>query len=158
MDVLEQEGIKAIDIVNSDSDVALSERVRRANLLAKGGECMYISMHSDAHGNGAEWTPASGISVYTSKGQTKSDEFAQIVIDRLQVHFGETVKWRTDKSDGDEDHEENFYVLKKTNCPAILIEAGFHTNKEEASRMLGDQWKNKLTQSLVEAIKIWEEK
>lgn len=158
MHVLEKEGIKAIDIVNSDSDVALSERVRRANLLSKGGECMYISMHSDAHGNGAEWTPASGISVYTSEGQTKSDEFAQIVIDRLQANFGETVKWRTDKSDGDEDHEENFYVLKKTNCPAILIEAGFHTNKEEASRMRGEQWKNKLTQSLVEAIKIWEEK
>ncbi len=156
--VLEKEGIKAIDIVNSDSDVALSERVRRANLLSKGGECMYISMHSDAHGNGAEWTPASGISVYTSEGQTKSDEFAQIVIDRLQANFGETVKWRTDKSDGDEDHEENFYVLKKTNCPAILIEAGFHTNKKEALRMLSEEWKNKLTQSIVEAIKIWEEK
>jgi N-acetylmuramoyl-L-alanine amidase len=158
MDVLEKEGIKAIDIVNSDSDVALSERVRRANLLAKGGECMYISMHSDAHGNGAEWTPASGISVYTSKGQTKSDEFAQIVIDRLQANFGETVKWRTDNTDKDEDKEENFYVLKKTKCPAVLIEAGFHTNKEEATKMLSEDWKNKLTKSLVEAIKIWEEK
>lgn len=158
MDVLEKEGIKSIDIVNSNSDVALSERVRRANLLAKGGECMYISIHSDAHGNGSEWTPASGMSVYTSPGQTKSDEFAQLVIDRLQANFGETVKWRTDKSDGDEDKEENFYVLKETSCPAILIEAGFHTNKEEATKMLSEDWKNKLTKSLVEAIKQWEAK
>jgi N-acetylmuramoyl-L-alanine amidase len=159
MDVLEKEGIKAIDVVNSDSDVALSERVRRANLLAKGGECMYISMHSDAHGNGTEWTPASGISVFTSIGDTgKSDDFAQIVIDRLQVNFGTEVKWRTESTDGDEDKEENFYVLKETKCPAILIEAGFHTNKEEATKMLSEDWKNKLTKSLVEAIKIWEAK
>lgn len=158
MDALEKEGIKSVDIINSESDVSLVERVRRANLLAKGGNCVYISIHSDAHGNGSEWTPASGMSVYTSPGQTKSDEFAQLVIDRLQANFGETVKWRTDKSDGDEDKEENFYVLKETSCPAILIEAGFHTNKEEAKKMLSEDWKNKLTKSLVEAIKVWEEK
>lgn len=158
MDALEKEGIKSVDIINSESDVSLVERVRRANLLAKGGNCVYISIHSDAHGNGSEWTPASGMSVYTSPGQTKSDEFAQLVIDRLQANFGETVKWRTDKSDGDEDKEENFYVLKETSCPAILIEAGFHTNKEEATKMLSEDWKNKLTKSLVEAIKVWEEK
>ena len=158
MEALELENIKAIDIVNSNSDVPLSERVRRANLLAKGGNCLYISMHSDAAGNGTEWNPASGISVYTSPGQTKSDEFAQILIDRLQINFGDTVKWRTDKTDGDEDKEENFYVLKETNCPAVLIEAGFHTNKEEAKRMLTPEWKNKLTRSVVEAIKEWEAK
>lgn len=158
MDALEKEGIKSVDIINSESDVSLVERVRRANLLAKGGNCVYISIHSDAHGNGSEWTPASGMSVYTSPGQTKSDEFAQLVIDRLQANFGETVKWRTDKSDGDEDKEENFYVLKETSCPAILIEAGFHTNKEEATKMLSEDWKNKLTKSLVEAIKQWEAK
>jgi len=79
-----------------------------------------------------------------------------LVIDELQDNFGNTVKWRTDNTDKDEDKEENFYVLKNTNCPAILCELGFHTNKEECLKMLTTEWKNKVVLSIVYAIKKFE--
>jgi N-acetylmuramoyl-L-alanine amidase len=153
---LESEDIKCIDIVASTLDVSLETRVIRANNLAKAKPCVYISIHSDAAGDGVNWHPASGMSVYTSVGQTKSDEFAQLVIDELQESFKDSVKWRTDNTDKDEDKEENFYVLKNTNCPAILCEFGFHTNKEEATKMLTDDWKNKIVVSIICAIKKFE--
>ncbi len=153
---MEQEGIKCIDIVASEQDVALVTRVERANNLSRTKPCVYISIHSDAAGDGSNWHQASGMSVYTSVGQTKSDEFAQLVIDELQDNFKDTVKWRTDSSDKDEDKEENFYVLKNTNCPAILCELGFHTNKEEATKMLTADWKNKVVVSIIYAIKKFE--
>lgn len=153
---LHKEGIRAIDIVNSNEDISLEERVKRANHLHKDTPCVYISIHSDAAGNGAEWHEASGISVYTSPGQTKSDVLASLVIDNLEEQFTNTVKWRKDSSDGDEDKEAHFYVLEKTACPSILIEAGFHTNKLEAQRMLTDEWKNKLINAIVNAIKQFE--
>jgi N-acetylmuramoyl-L-alanine amidase len=153
---LESEDIKCIDIVASTLDVSLKTRVIRANNLAKAKPCVYISIHSDAAGDGVNWHPASGMSVYTSVGQTKSDEFAQLVIDELQENFKDSVKWRTDNSDKDEDKEEDFYVLKNTNCPAILCEFGFHTNKEEATKMLTDDWKNKIVVSIIYAIKKFE--
>jgi N-acetylmuramoyl-L-alanine amidase len=97
------------------------------------------------------------LSVYTSKGDTgKSDDFAELVIDELKEQFGNTVKWRTDNADGDKDKEENFYVLKNTNCPAILCELGFHTNKEEATKMLSAEWKNKCVLAITYAIKKFE--
>jgi N-acetylmuramoyl-L-alanine amidase len=45
-------------------------------------------------------------------------------------------KFRTDYSDGDQDKEENFYLLRKTICPAILSENFFHTNEHECRDIL----------------------
>lgn len=153
---MEAEDIKCINIVASEQDVSLETRVERANKLAKTKPCVYLSIHSDANGDGVSWNPASGMSAYTSKGQTKSDEFAQLAIDELQENFGKEVKWRTDNTDYDEDKEENFYVLKNTTCPSVLFELGFHTNKEEATKMLTAEWKNKIVLSIIYAIKKFE--
>lgn len=156
MNQLAQISIEAKDIVNSTADIPLSKRVKDANELHKTRKCVYISIHSDAAGDGNVWNPASGISVYTSPGQTKSDIFAALAIDELEIQFGNTVKWRKDTTDSDEDKEENFYVLKETSMPAVLLELGFHTNKEEAKRMLTDEWKNKVVAAVVTSIQKWE--
>jgi len=155
MNALHKAGIDCVDIVNSNVDISLSDRCNRANALMKDRKCIYISIHSDAAGN-TGWNDASGISVWTSPGQTKSDIFASIWIDELEAQFGETVKWRKDKRDGDEDQEAKFAVLVGTNMPSILGELGFHTNKEQARRMQTDEWKNKVVASLVSAIQKWE--
>lgn len=156
MTELKKLGIRCLDIVNSDNDISLTERVKRANALAKSDKCVYISIHSDAHGDGVNWTPASGISVFTSPGQTKSDIFASIWIDELENQFGSSVLWRKDSSDGDEDKQAHFYVLKETSMPAVLGELGFHTNKDQATRMLTDEWKKKVVNSVVLAIQKFE--
>lgn len=151
--LLKEHGIDCIDIVDSSSDISLHERVSRANKLSKKKKCIYISIHSDGAGDGLNWHSASGMSVYTSKGQTKSDILADIMIESLQEQFGDTIKWRTDTyTDGDLDKEENFYVLKNTVCPAILCELGFHTNKDEALRMLTKDFKEKIAKSVLNTV------
>jgi len=149
MKAFRENGLECVDVVDSEYDVSLIERVKKANKLSKERKCVYISIHSDANGDGVKWDQASGMSVYTSKGQTKSDIFASIVIDSLQENFLSTIKWRTDKTDGDEDKEENFYVLKNTDCPAILCELGFHTNEAETKRMMTLDYKNKIVDAMV---------
>jgi len=149
MKAFRENGLECVDVVNSEYDVSLIERIKKANKLSKERKCVYISIHSDANGDGVKWDQASGMSVYTSKGQTKSDIFASIVIDSLQENFLSTIKWRTDETDGDEDKEENFYVLKNTDCPAILCELGFHTNEAETRRMMTLDYKNKIVDAMV---------
>lgn len=150
-------GLECVDIVNSNQDVPLSKRVGDANKLAKGRKAIFISIHSDAAGDGTNWHPASGISVYSSKGQTVSDTFASVVIEQLQSKFQSTVKWRFDQTDHDKDKEENFYVLAHTAMPAILCELGFHTNQLEAQRILTPDWKDKIVASLLAAAQRWEQ-
>lgn len=149
-------GLECVDVVDSENDVSLIERVKKANKLSKDRKCVYISIHSDANGDGVKWDQASGMSVYTSKGQTKSDIFASIVIDELYNKFTSTIKWRTNSTDGDKDQEENFYVLKNTDCPAILCELGFHTNEAETKRMMTLDYKNKIVDAMVASAIKWE--
>lgn len=151
-----ENGLDCVDIVDSQLDISLGERVRKANALSKTRKCVYISVHSDAAGDGVTWHPASGISVWTSEGQTKSDVLASLVIDELQEKFGTSIKWRFQNADGDEDSEENFYVLKNTVCPAILCELGFHTNEAETKRMTTTEFKDKIVNAVYEAALSWE--
>lgn len=156
-DHLQALGFETVDVTGgSPEDVPLADRVALANKLGKERPALYISIHSNALGNGEQWNAASGISVHTSKGQTKSDIYASLLIDELQVEFGDTVKWRKDESDGDEDIEDDFYVLRKTSCPAVLIEAGFHTNEQEVKKMMTDDWKVRLVNAVTNACLKWE--
>lgn len=156
MKAFRDNGLECVDVVDSDNDVSLIERVKKANKLSKDRKCVYISIHSDANGDGVKWDQASGMSVYTSNGQTKSDIFASIVIDELYNKFTSTIKWRTNNTDGDKDQEENFYVLKNTDCPAILCELGFHTNEAETKRMMTLDYKNKIVDAMVASAIKWE--
>ena len=153
---LKEYGFEALDIVSSQEDISLKKRIDKANALHLNKKCVYISIHSDACGNGLEWNEAKGISIYTSIGQSKSDVFASLVIDSMEEVMGDSVKWRKDLSDKDEDKEENFYVLKNTNCPAILCELGFHTNMDEANRIQTDEWHTKVVAAIVIAVQKWE--
>lgn len=150
----------AYDIVPEDLDISLIERSKRVNeypLMPINKA--FISIHSDADNSEDKWGKAGGISVWTCKKDNISDEFANIMIDGLMQTFGDTVKWRVDESDGDKDKEADFAVLRRVNpeIPAILIEAGFHTNKAEAKRMLTHEWRDKLANGILIGCVSWRE-
>ncbi len=72
---------------------------------------------------------ARGFSAYTSKGQTKSDTFAEIMIDQFIKRFP-NLRTRIETIDGDKDYEANFTVLMG-NYFAILLEILFQDNIED---------------------------
>ena len=147
---MEKEGLEAIDIINDWQDVSLSERVRRANELHRGRPCVYISIHSDANGNGKEWNSASGIGTYVyEKGSRASNDMAKYMHQELACNFSGIAKDRKIK-------KCNFYVTRVTNCPAVLLELGFHTNKDEVKLIQGEDWKNRVVKSVVDACNVFE--
>jgi N-acetylmuramoyl-L-alanine amidase len=148
LQMCKEENIDAMDIVSSNRDVSLSERVARANALNGYRECIYVSIHSDAFTKES----ANGYSVYTSKGQTQSDDIASVFIDNMQRAFPDH-KLRKDTRDGDEDKEANFYVLKYTKCPAILIENFFMTNEKECLLLMSEEGKYKIALTHFNSIK-----
>lgn len=147
-------GIPFIDVAPDYRDVPLTDRVYQANRIHWSyPRAIYVSIHADAAGDGTQHHPASGVSVYTSPGQTKSDKLASHVLDALKVNLDQDIKWRYDYSDGDADKEENFYVLTKTKSPAILCELGFFTNREQCEKMHTEDWKARCALSIFEGIK-----
>ena len=149
--ILLRNGIEHRLIHDRVSDTPLGERVARANRLhAEKKNCIYLSVHSDAMPDGAHGK-GSGFSVYTSVGKTRSDAIAEVFCKTYQHRLGE-FKLRRDLADGDLDKEEDFYVLRMTKCPALLVENLFFDNREEAEFLLSDSGQQRIAMAMFEAI------
>lgn len=151
---LVKRGYDAERIVRENVDVALTERTRRVNeYCGKLGasNVILISVHCNAAGNGSEWMKARGWSAYTSKGRTKADKLADCLYSIAEsVFVGQRI--RKDMSDGDPDWEENFYILQKTKCPAVLTENFFQDNKEDVDFLLSPEGKKQIVKVHVDGI------
>ena len=154
---LTKKGIRNYIIVPEvDVDVALSKRADRANQYCDEygkDNCLFISVHVNAAGNGTEWMNGRGFSVWTTKGKTKSDEYADIFWDEMNevlTPLGMTM--RKDTSDGDKDYESNFTVIYKTKCAALLTENLFMDNKIDKRFLMTDEGRQAIADGHVNAI------
>ena len=94
---------------------------------------------------------ATGWSCYTCKGQTQSDKLADCLYQAATKNFpGKRI--RTDYSDNDPDWEENFYMLRKTLCVAILSENYFMDNKSDLEYLQSRVGKQTIIDTHVEGI------
>ena len=107
-------------------DLSLPYRVKIANELPA-AETIFISIHCNAHN-----TLARGFEIFTTKGQTKSDPLAESIANAIEPLYKQMkLHLRYDTKDGDKDKELDFYVIKRTNCPAVLLECLFFDNAED---------------------------
>lgn len=150
---LSKQGYDAERIVKENIDVPLTERAKRVNAFCGklgASNVILVSVHCNAAGSG-EWMKARGWSAYTSKGKTKSDALADCLYESARMRFtGQRI--REDRSDGDPDWEENFYILRKTKCPAVLTENFFQDNKEDVAYLLSNEGKQAIVDVHVDGI------
>lgn len=150
----------------------LSARVNYVNSLCKkhgSNNCIYVSIHVNAAGADNKWHTAGGFSVYTSVGNTNADKLAERIYERAFINMQGYQKWmeagkslgcydkhqnpyRTDHSDKDSDLESDFYVLKKTLCPAVLVECLFMDNKSDVEFLLSDVGRHQIERTIMEGI------
>ena len=143
---LKELGIPFYNLVPEDIDIPLGDRCRRANTLyKKDRNCVLISIHANA-GGGTGWE------CWTSVGQTKSDEYATIMCEQFKKDFPDQ-RMRF-ASAAKFDKESNFYILKNTNCPAVLTENFFMDTEKDCRFIMSEEGREKIINAHVEAIKI----
>lgn len=155
--LLEQKGYDVDLVVTETNDIPLKTRVRRVNevcSLIGSHNVLLVSIHANAAGNGATWMKAQGWSAYTTKGVTKSDVAAQCFYAAFEEDFADR-KIRKDMSDGDPDWEEDFYIIRKTPCPAVLLENFFYDNREECQWLLQESTKKRIADAIVKGIEYY---
>jgi N-acetylmuramoyl-L-alanine amidase len=126
------DALSMVDIVRSQEDVPLRERVRRANEMhAEKGNCIYVSIHANAFGYGQEFNNANGVCTFHHVKSPKG----KILANSLQRWLSDLTPFR-DRGVRANETWANFYVLRKTHMPAVLSENGFMTNFDDANRLL----------------------
>jgi N-acetylmuramoyl-L-alanine amidase len=117
-------------------DVSLRSRVRSYNEMTNAqSKAVIISLHANASPN----HNGRGFEIFTSKGETLSDQYATMIGNEFNADsiLVDSFAFRTDyASDGDLDKEADFYVLRKTVAPAVLVEHGFFDNLEDATLLI----------------------
>ena len=105
--------------LGKDVNGSLDERASLSNFH----NCDYfISLHCNA----AAAESASGTEVYVCGKGGKAEELAKYIHDEITDQIG-TVKRGVKTA--------NYAVLKKTNCPAVLVELAFITNLSDSTKL-----------------------
>ena len=135
--LLEARGVTCIMTVAQDdqTDPSLATRVAIANNA--GNVDLFVSIHANAFGDG--WNSANGWEVYTYQSGGIA-EMAAKAVEQATIDSGAGLKNRGCKT-------ANFYVIKNTTMPAILIEHGFYTNLEECEKLKSDSFRDILAQA-----------
>jgi N-acetylmuramoyl-L-alanine amidase len=125
-------GVHVERVYSDRTDTPLATRVRTANSIYNSltatdkKRCVFISLHSDAHSS----PDTRGCKIFRNADTRDLDKrslelakMAQGFIEAMGIPELTRVGIHT---------APNFFVLKHTEMPAILIERGFHTNKDDA--------------------------
>lgn len=146
-------GIGAKLLVPEDSDIYLPIRADRCNdfcALVDDEEVILISLHCDAQpGCEHSWGTARGLTsfVYTKAGHTSRSLASLITTEaRDRTLLGNrsvpSCLYR----------EQNLAILRETKCPAVLVECGFMTNRQDVAFMLSDYGRLRIVDAIAQAV------
>ena len=159
-----QQRTKFANSNRADLFISIHCNAHRSN-KANGVEVYYLSTAKTSDARAVEALENSVVFDYEGGEEAvrEYDDLSFILADMAQSeHLEESydlaLKLQTDlvKSTGSYDRgvkQANFYVLRGAFMPAVLIELGFMSNKEEEKKLTSASYQDKLTDSIFEGIK-----
>lgn len=141
---LEGMGYRVMLTRSKDIYLPLPRRVTMANKI-KGS--IFISIHF----NSAPRQEVQGIEIFyfDSKEAWRTKASKRLASTILRATLEETQAASRGVKQG------NFHVIRETDMPAILVEGGFMTNKEERSRLRDRDYLNQLAQGIANGVDLY---
>lgn len=146
---LEEKGIKVI--LTRDSDICLaidgatnkkkSDMINRMELVNESGADLLISIHQNSYSD----SRVKGAQAFYYGSSEQSEKLAK-EIQSCVKEYADTENNRMAKACND------YYILRKSVCPAVIIECGFLSNPEETARLVDEGYQDKLAQAITSAI------
>jgi len=105
----------------------------------------FVSIHANAFGNG--WNNANGIETFVYPTASKKSKALASLVQSALI----TACKRTDRGV----KKANYTVLRETRMPAVLIECGFMTNREEAALLMSNAYRVQCARAIAHALSTW---
>lgn len=142
--LLKERGYQVIMTRRTDRDVTYAGSPDSEELGARvdiGNRAdLFVSVHINAN-------VKSNVNGFTTYWNKKGDNLLAAEVQQLMIN----ATGRLDRGV----IRDNFYVISRTNVPAILVEAGFITNMEEARLLTQDSFRQKIAESIANGIGIY---
>jgi len=142
--------VEVYDVAPEVNDTPLATRVSRANARlaevkkkhgAENVKSVHVSIHANAYlGTWGEW---GGQGTFYHEGSVKGQELAKSVLTQL-------VRGTVLRNRGA--NPANFYILKYTVAPAVLIESAFMDNLAEAKLLMSEGFRKETGEDIAQGV------
>jgi len=142
---LEKNGIQVVMTREDDvmEDTKLEDMKKRVALINKTKPAITVSIHQNSYSDSG----IKGAQVFYYTGSEISKEAASLMQEELRKIDNENTRQIKGNN--------NFYMLKKTEVPTIIVECGFLSNPEEAEKLVSDEYQEEMAEAICSGILTW---
>lgn len=142
---LEKNGIQVIMTREDDvmEDTKLEDMKKRVALINEIKPAITVSIHQNSYSDAS----VKGAQVFYYAGSEVSKGAASLMQEEMRKV--DTENTRQIKSNSD------FYMLKKTEVPTIIVECGFLSNPGEAEKLTSEEYQEEMAQAICSGIMTW---
>lgn len=149
---LQEDGYRAIVDTEDINEIGLGNRVTIVNNYCGyfgSKNVLYASIHVNAQKSDGTWGSANGWQCHVAnKASSNSKSLSSMLYEEVESR---SIKCRRPKK-GQDYWCNDYYVLKHSKCPAVLIESLFMDNKEDCKYLLSKEGKETLLDAYKTAI------
>ena len=139
--LLEQNDILVVMTREEDKDLASEQAVNRKNedmrararLISEAAPAVMVSIHQNSYPD----ADVDGAQVFYYSGSESGKRLGTMVQEHLKSEIQDG-NHRVAKAN------KEYYLLKKADCPALIVECGFLSNPAEAALLATDEYQEKL--------------
>ena len=135
--LLEEAGVRVEYTRSDDSSVSLAARAEQANTQ---GADLFVSVHANAFPQNPD---VNGLETYYLIGGERAKDLAEFIHAAVLSAAG-----MNDRGT----RTANFYVLRNTDMPAVLVETGYMTNEAECQNLSSEAYQQLLAQGIADGI------
>jgi len=142
---LEKNGIQVIMTRDDDvmEDTKLEDMKKRVALINEVKPVITVSIHQNSYSDSG----IKGAQVFYYTNSETSKSAAELMQQELRKVDSENT--RQIKSNQD------FYMLKKTEVPTIIVECGFLSNPGEAEKLISEEYQEQMAEAICSGIMTW---
>lgn len=146
---LEKKGINVVmtrttddAICNSDdSNKKMTDMRNRVEIINASNAAIAVSIHQNSFTDNS----SKGAQVFYYSGSKEGEQLAKIIQNKIREKIGDNNR-RMEKANSD------YYVLRKVNCPIVIVECGFLSNPGEEALLGEEDYQEKMAQGITEGI------
>ncbi len=136
--LLQNKGIEVYITAEDDKDLSLNDRCVKAN---RSDADIFVSLHANAFGT--DWNKINGWEAYVYKTGGVAEQIGK-EIQKVSIPMLGLANRGVKSSD--------YFVVKYTDMPAVLIEHAFYTNLEEVEKLKSDAFRQKCAEADAQGI------